>query len=187
MTINVLDINEECPICFDGLKLDQCSSFPCQHLVCNNCLPQVCKVDWDSKERSEGERGEEVTKCPQCRQIAPRDELEIVHRTANQQWDELLELAEEWAKMDRQRRAAETDEEDEEEFINDDSTHASSSAQSEAPSVSKESNPESDMSVDRAVTPPEPNGARRYLDSPSRAKRKRMEELAEQRRKKKRL
>jgi hypothetical protein len=48
------------------------------------------------------------------------------------------------------------------------------------------------MAVDRAVTPQEAtqshtNGARSYLDSPSATKRKRMEELAKQRQKKKRL
>jgi len=156
--------------------------------VCNDCLPQICKVDW--KLRSEGEQGEEMTKCPQCREETPRDEVELVHYTPNQQWDELLEVAEEWAKMDRRRADDTSEEEDEEEFINDESTDASSSAALDAPNTSKETTPESDMAVDRAVTPPpqpQANGARSYLDSPSATKRKRMEELAEQRRTKKHL
>jgi hypothetical protein len=66
----------------------------------------------------------------------------------------------------------------------------SSSAALDAPNTSKETTPESDMAVDRVVTPPpqlQANGARSYLDSPSATKRKRMEELAEQRRTKKHL
>jgi len=192
MTINVID-NDECPICFDKLELKKCSSLPCQHLVCNDCLHGICKVNW--KERSEGEQGKEVMVCPQCRDEAPRDDLELIQYTPTQQWDALLEVAGEWANLDRRRPSVGTsDEEDEEEFINDNSTNASSSASSEAPDASKESTPESDMHVDRAVTPPasvvtqpQSNGPRRYLDSPARAKRKRMEELAEERRTKKHL
>jgi hypothetical protein len=67
------------------------------------------------------------------------------------------------------------------------SHHASSSASSEAADASRESTPESDLAVDRAVTPPQSaNGARNYLTSPSATKRKRLEELAKQRKKKKR-
>jgi hypothetical protein len=65
-----------------------------------------------------------MTKCPQCREETPRDEVELVHYTPNQQWDELLEVAEEWAKMDRRRADDTSEEEDEEEFINDASTDA---------------------------------------------------------------
>lgn len=66
----------------------------------------------------------------------------------------------------------------------------SSSAASEASNSSKENISESNMAVDRQSTPPlqsQANGARRYLNSPAAAKRKRMEELAERLRKKKHL
>jgi len=94
--------------------------------------------------------------------------------------------------MDRRRAEETSDEEDEEKFIKDESTNASSSASSESPNTSRGSTPESDLAVDRVKTPPlleesQHNGARSYLDSPSATKRKRMEELSKQRKKKKRL
>jgi len=193
MSINVLGGDEECSICLETLTLNKCSSLPCQHLICNDCLPQICKVDWNIPSAdSEGEQGAEVTKCPQCRKQTPRKDVELVHYTATQQWDDLLEIIQEWAKMDRRRAEETSDEEDEEKFIKDESTNASSSASSESPNTSRGSTPESDLAVDRVKTPPlleesQHNGARSYLDSPSATKRKRMEELSKQRKKKKRL
>jgi len=62
----------------------------------------------------------------------------------------------------------------------------------ESSNASRGSTPESEMAVDRVETPPQQeatqsNGARSYLASPSSTKRKRMQELAKQRTKKKRL
>jgi len=193
MSINVLGGDEECSICLEALTLNKCSSLPCQHLICNDCLPQICKVDWNIQSTdSEGEQGEEVTKCPQCRKQTPRKDVELVHYTATQQWDDLLEIVQEWAKIDRRRADETSEEEDEEDFTKDESTNASSSASSESSNASRGSTPESDLAVDRVKTPPlqegtksQPNGARSYLNSPSVMKRKRMEELSKQRKKKK--
>lgn len=99
---------------------------PCQHLVCNECLLRICKVDWDKTKQSseEGaERGVEVTKCPQCREEYDREEVKTVQYTATDQWDKLATIATQWAKMDNQRPADDTSEEGEEEnFLNDQST-----------------------------------------------------------------
>lgn len=76
---------------------------------------------------SEGprDRGLEITKCPQCCDEAPREDAKVVLYTAAQRWDELLEVAQDWAKMDAHRAVNETsEEEDEENFINDRSTDA---------------------------------------------------------------
>lgn len=76
---------------------------------------------------SEGpqDRGLEITKCPNCYGKAPLEDAEIVVYTAAQRWDELLEVAQEWAKIDTHRAVSETSEEEEEEdFINDKSTDA---------------------------------------------------------------
>lgn len=76
---------------------------------------------------SEGpqDRGLEITKCPNCCERAPLEDAEIVVYTAAQRWDELLEVAQEWAKIDTHRAVSETSEEEEEEdFINDKSTDA---------------------------------------------------------------
>jgi len=104
---------------------DSKASLPCQHLICNNCLPAICKVDWHIRSSdSEGEQGEEVTKCPQCRQQSPRKEVELVHYTATEQWDCMLEVVQDWAKVDRRRANETSEEEDEEDFIKDESTNA---------------------------------------------------------------
>lgn len=153
-----------------------------------------------------------MTRCPQCRDETPRNEVEPVRYTPSQQWDELLEVAKEWAEMDTRRADDTSEEEDEEAFIDDESTDVrydgslwilpiktfsqsrlrsySSSAALDPPDATEEGTPESDMPADRAVTPPaqpEANGARSYLDSPAATKRKRLEALAEQRRTKMRL
>ena len=139
MAINTLDKDEECPVCLDAMILKKCSryecrlyclisapeiiqkaSLPCQHLICNTCLPGICKVDWSIRSTdSEAEQGEEVTKCPQCREQTPRTEVQLVHYTATQQWDELLDIAQQWAKTDLRRADETSEEEDEEEFIDD--------------------------------------------------------------------
>ena len=49
----------------------------------------------------------------------PKDELEPVDYTASEQWDALLDIAKQWAKIDRRRELESTDEEEEEQFIDD--------------------------------------------------------------------
>jgi len=186
MSMNVLDEGETCSVCLERLTLKQCSSLSCRHIICNNCLPQICKVDWSKRSTdSEGEQGEEVAKCPECRHEGPRKDVESVRYTATQQWDELLQIGQDWAKMDRSRADETSEEEAEEDFIKDESTNASSSATSKSPNTSRRNTPDSDMAVDRVATPSPPNMS--YLASPSAAKRRRMEELAKQRTKKRRF
>ena len=79
---------------------------PCEHTFCKSCISQVAP-------------GEDAITCPQCRSVCPRDEIEIIQYTASQQWDDLLDVAKAWAKMDLRRQADTSDEEVEEEFIND--------------------------------------------------------------------
>lgn len=66
----------------------------------------------------------EVTKCPHCREEKPRTEVELVHYSPDQQFDELLEVAQEWARIDRRGMYETSEEEDEEDFLNDKSTDA---------------------------------------------------------------
>lgn len=79
---------------------------PCEHTFCQSCISRVAP-------------GEEAVTCPQCRSVCPRDEIEFVQYTASQQWDDLLDVAKAWAKMDLRRQADTSDEELEEEFIDD--------------------------------------------------------------------
>jgi hypothetical protein len=81
-------------------------------------------VDWNSRsDDSDAEQGAEVTKCPQCRVESSRKDVQSVHCTATHQWDQLLEIAQQWAKEDRGRADETSDEEDEEHFIADGSTN----------------------------------------------------------------
>jgi hypothetical protein len=75
--------------------------------------------------------GENIS-CPQCRRLSDIDHFEPVDFTATQQWDQLLEIAQQFAAMEGQL-GPDTSEEEEEEnlrenFIDDGSSEASSVA-----------------------------------------------------------
>ena len=123
---------EECPICADALELNKCSrlvphrsyssiipvtqgiSLPCQHIFCDVCLSKLS--------------GGEDINCPQCRRPSDIESLEQIEMTATQQWDKLLELAQQFVAMEGQL-GPDTSEEEEEEnlrenFIDNDDTVA---------------------------------------------------------------
>ena len=60
-----------------------------------------------------------VVRCLICRKEADSDDLEIVQHTATTQWDALLEVAADWAKIDNRREQDTSEEEAEEGFIDD--------------------------------------------------------------------
>ena len=127
-----LEEGEECPICINVLELNECSrsvlhrlhipsipvtqriSLSCQHIFCNSCLSKL--------------GGGKDINCPQCRRPSDIEDLEQVEVTATQQWDQLLELAQQFAAMEGQL-GPDTSEEEEEEnlrenFIDDGDTEA---------------------------------------------------------------
>ena len=61
-------------------------------------------------------------KCPECRKETTREGCEPVHFTAQKQWDTLLEIAQDWLKIDKHAAEDATEDEDEEEepFIEED-------------------------------------------------------------------
>ncbi|TFK55436.1 hypothetical protein OE88DRAFT_1731132 [Heliocybe sulcata] len=181
----VLAEDEECIICMEKLKPEEASSFPCEHVVCNTCLPQIAP-------------GSEVINCPQCRTQWKKTDIETVHRTASQQWDALMEIAKRWAKMDHRREVSSSEEEDEENFIDDGQTEATEdprdveqeSALSALESAPEPAHPRSSTSMPATPPPSAPDPvpavpSTSYLQSPTADKRKRMQELAEQRKRKK--
>ena len=123
---------EECAICADALELNKCSrsvsdrqyspivpmtqrlSLPCQHIFCDVCLSKLS--------------GGESISCPQCRGPTDIEGLEQVEVTATQQWDNLLELAQQFAAMEWQLGPDTSEEEEEdklrEHFIDDGDTEA---------------------------------------------------------------
>lgn len=86
------------------------SSLSCQHIFCESCLSQI----------SDGEN----INCPQCRKECNVESLEVVEFTATQQWDQLLEIAQQFAALEDRLGPDTSDEEEEEKlrdnFIDDD-------------------------------------------------------------------
>ena len=135
MEANTLGEDEDCPICMDKLEVKKCkrcavpfhlhgqpilivpplSSLPCQHMFCEGCISQLkpeaggCVYDDEV----------DSIRCPQCRKVCRRDDVEVIEQTASEQWDALLEVAQKWAEMDVPREDDTSEEEAEEQFIDD--------------------------------------------------------------------
>jgi zinc-RING finger domain len=76
------------------------TSLPCQHIFCDSCLSKMS--------------GGESISCPQCRRLSDVDNFEPVEFTATQQWDQLLEIAQQFAAMEGQLGPDTSEEEKEE-------------------------------------------------------------------------
>ncbi|KAI0638506.1 hypothetical protein C8Q77DRAFT_1154138 [Trametes polyzona] len=100
-------------------SLEEGEHLICQHTFCDECVRQI---------QPEPDAETESIRCPQCRGLCPKDEMEVVEFTASEQWDALLDVAKRWAKMDVRREQATTEEEDAEDFIDDDLEGTSRSA-----------------------------------------------------------
>ncbi|PBK72731.1 hypothetical protein ARMSODRAFT_1082124 [Armillaria solidipes] len=163
---------EDCPICMDELVANKCSSLPCEHVICNTCLPGISKG------------ADETVQCPQCRKVCSRDDVEIVYMTETERWDRLLEVAQAWGAMDRRGEEETSEEEAQEDIINDGTSSVSSpsndanTAEEEDDMISKNGE-DSDGGANPSTVAQAP--------SPSKVKRERLAHLAEERRKKRRL
>ncbi|KAG7449075.1 uncharacterized protein BT62DRAFT_1002624 [Guyanagaster necrorhizus] len=178
---------EDCPICMEVFVANKCSrrvdscldvllllsaefSLPCEHVICNACLPGISKgVD-------------ETLQCPQCRRVCPRDDVEIVYMTETERWDRLLEVAQAWGAMDKCGEEETSEEEAQEDFIND-RTSSVSSPLNDANTTEEED----DMISKNGEHSDEGANPSSYAQSPLKVKRERLAHLAEERRKKRRL
>ncbi|KAI0658488.1 hypothetical protein C8Q70DRAFT_1135073 [Cubamyces menziesii] len=150
MLENSVEENEECLICMENLQPRKCRSFPCQHTFCDECVRKL-----------KPEPGEpESIRCPQCRTVCERDEAELVQYTASEQWDALLDVARQWAKMDVRRAESTSEEEDAEEFI-DDEQETSTTASEPAPQNPLESSPEPTAQAEQDAAPDTPSRLRK--------------------------
>jgi len=72
-------------------------------------------VPWISK------GADETVKCAdvECERSFPRDELELVHYTEQERWDQLLLHAQAWTAFDRRGEMGTSEEEAEENFLTD--------------------------------------------------------------------
>ncbi|GJE84553.1 hypothetical protein PsYK624_006290 [Phanerochaete sordida] len=212
-----LEGDEDCKICFDKLEPRNSISLTCEHVFCKPCTQKLAPGYEDS------------VRCPECRREVLKDDLETVDYLASDQWDALLDVAKQWAKMDRRRGEIGTsDEEQQEEFIDDGRETSESSSKPEpeqaessspppvvgkrrltrrtlerSPSVASSvpgeeevrQVPEADDADGRISTPPpvESSGSQdaphtpSYAASPVSVKRRRLEQLAESRNKKRRV
>ena len=85
-------------------------SLCCGHLICHACAPYISRA---------ATRDTEELRCPECRKGTPREDLELVHMTETDRWDELLKVAQAWMAYDRRAELETSEEEDEENFITD--------------------------------------------------------------------
>jgi len=163
-----LEEEEECSICAETMELDKCSSLPCQHVFCDSCLSKM------------GD-GESIS-CPQCRRECNVESFEVVEFTATQQWDQLLEIARQFAALE-DRLGPDTSEEEEEEklrnnFIDDDDD-VEASSESRDRETTPDTMPEGVQSHDEEDS--EREGVP-YSQSGVIEKRRRMEQLAARKR-----
>ncbi|KAF6762102.1 hypothetical protein DFP72DRAFT_877988 [Ephemerocybe angulata] len=180
MLVGTLDDDEKCPICMEPMELEKCSAFDCEHLICNDCLKQILPKD-------------EQFMCPVCRGCTAREDFKLVCMTGTHQWDELLKVAAAWDAYDRRPEVDTSEEEAEENFITDASEDEVSSEANDgdatdasAPEVQTD---DGEQDSERPSTPvsrsSSPAACRlSYSQSPSKVKRKRLQELAEERAKK---
>jgi len=170
VTSNSYEENETCPICFEEFQIDKCRSLKCEHIFCDDCLQNLAL--------------EKISVvCPTCRTECEKDDFQPIRFSAREQWDKLVAVVSAFASIDTRRGELDTtDEEVEEEaaanFIVDDD---------ESESRDVEPGPPDSLEVDgseRFSTPPAGEArveSGSYSKSPTAVKRKRLEELAQQR------
>ncbi|KAF5364095.1 hypothetical protein D9756_000373 [Leucocoprinus leucothites] len=181
---------DTCPICMERIRLSKGYAMPCDHLVCGECLPSISKG------------AEETVKCPMCRRVHQREDLEKLQYTETERWDELLAIANAHSCIDYGGGTT-TSEEEEEDFIDDDEdeesrTKASDQNEAEAQDGDEEAdvaagqgNEDQDYKVKKEepgsprLTPERP-ASNLYANSPTSEKRKRMQDLMLSRSSKKR-
>ncbi|TDL29909.1 hypothetical protein BD410DRAFT_780413 [Rickenella mellea] len=185
-----LDENEPCGICTDTMEMGKTSSLPCQHVFCDKCMKE-----WEARNADTG------FTCPTCRQPCELENAEPVRMTAVQQWDKLLAVAHDWARLG-DHSADLLDDTDEEQIMTgeEEDTMSESAMQPKpeedevpqvAPAPAPAETPRTPPRPDVALHPdgqtsPHATGAvvtppNLYISSPRAEKRKRMEELANQR------
>jgi len=114
---------------------------------------------------------DEPVRCPTCRKVCPREDIELITYTEQDRWDALLKVAEAWGAGDRRGEAETSEEEAEENFVDDEIERSTSSLPAngaDKDGQSSDSGPSTRQTVERQP----------YLQSPVKEKRKRMEELA---------
>ncbi|KAL8290050.1 hypothetical protein RQP46_002989 [Phenoliferia psychrophenolica] len=102
---------EECPICFDGLKINEASSLPCEHVYCTSCLSSLSKTTLSTTSSSSEDEGPKFP-CPACRQLATVDDAAVVTLTETDRWNALLEISVEFARWGDEVDGEEEEEED---------------------------------------------------------------------------
>jgi len=191
MDMNTLAEGEECAICMEKMDVDKCYSLRCRHPVCNECFERLGD--------GTGNPPDCITasvQCPHCREICPREECEIITHTAVQQWDSLLEISSEWARMDTGETDVEEEDEGEEDDDDDDDEDSpiinGAITATQSPQLPRTAEETEELDTQGQATPPapaSPNDIRQhsYQNLPSPSKRERLQTLVAQRSNKRRM
>ncbi|KAJ3566312.1 hypothetical protein NP233_g7082 [Leucocoprinus birnbaumii] len=169
---------DTCPICLERIVRTKGYAMPCEHLVCVECLPNISKG------------ADETVKCPMCRQDHQREDLELLRYSETERWDELLKIANAHSSIDYHGGTT-TSEEEEEDFINDEGdeesrTEGSDRNEADAQDEDEEADGEQDgedgdeVKKEEPVSPrltPERPVSDLYANSPTKEKRKRLQDL----------
>ncbi|KAF9247351.1 hypothetical protein BU15DRAFT_58188 [Melanogaster broomeanus] len=182
MDMNTLAEGEECAICMENMEVSKCYSLRCRHPVCTECFERLGNGTGDPLNCIT-----DVVQCPHCREICPREECEIITQTAVQQWDSLLEISQEWARMDIGETDVGAEDNDEDSFISDDRFTDPESPQIPEPADINEELDAEVQAAPPASASPQDTGANSYQNLPSPSKRERLQMLAAQRATKRRV
>ncbi|PVF99987.1 hypothetical protein CPB86DRAFT_796143 [Serendipita vermifera] len=93
----------ECPVCYDALSRETTAALPCEHMFHMDCIREL-----DKHARSD----EKQLTCPTCREPCNMEDIFHVTKTAGEQWQQLTDVATEWANMDLQKDEVDTETED---------------------------------------------------------------------------
>ncbi|KAK7060489.1 hypothetical protein VNI00_001254 [Paramarasmius palmivorus] len=164
------DEGEECCVCFEELELNKTS----RHVLCDECLKGV----------SIG--ADETVKCPECREVHPRDDVEQVQYTETKRWDLLLDVAKAAMVLDSGHRGVEdtSEEERSENFVDDEEEEddqASTATAGDTNNDVEHGEDEADLDPGPLPSTPPSTSPRKYTELSPAQKRHQMQQLAEER------
>ncbi|KAF8842700.1 hypothetical protein BDN67DRAFT_1067491 [Paxillus ammoniavirescens] len=189
MDMNTLAEGEECAICMEKMDVDKCYSLRCRHPVCSECFERLGDGTGNPPDCTTA-----LVQCPHCREICPREECEIITHTAVQQWDSLLEISSEWARMDTSEMDVEEEDEGEDDDDDDEDSPIINGAitATQSPQLPRTAEETEEPDTQGQATPPAPASPEdirqySYQNLPSPSKRERLQMLVAQRSNKRRM
>ncbi|KAI0931145.1 hypothetical protein AcW2_000092 [Taiwanofungus camphoratus] len=157
MIAPAIDEDEECQVCMETMEVEKCRSLKCGHPICESCVDDIFP-------------GMDGLACPQCRKWCQRDAIKVIQYTTSEQWDALVDLAREWAKIDAIAETSDSEEEAHEEIGEDERRARSKSSPLRFPSSSDIGRSSSERHVLEDLLTPQRKRRRRALTLDSSSK-----------------